>query len=92
MWSPGMSRPRGRTMRSEARSGVLGWKFCASTAAAPPLREVGGGETGSLWLELWQVGGELDHLREAGMVGLTAFRVDPVQEPDLLAAVTAGAG
>ena len=76
------------TMGSEVRSGVLGWKFCASTSAAPPW---GGGEVGSLLLELRQVGGELDDLLEVGLVDLAALGMVSLQELGLLSAVSAGA-
>ena len=45
---------------SGVRSGLLCWKFCASTATAPLWGRSEVGEGGFLLLELRQVRGELD--------------------------------
>ena len=47
-------------MGSGVRSGLLCWKFCASTATAPLWGRSEVGEGGLLLLELRQVRGELD--------------------------------
>ena len=56
-----------------------------------PLGGGGGGEVGSLLLELRQVGGELDDLLEVSLVDLAALGMVSLQELGLLSAVSAGA-